>query len=303
MPNWPDGWAAHPTATYGGRSNFLGSFMYLCYMDESGCTGALPSATSPIQPILAVTGIIVDESRLHHITIDYLNLKQRFFPGKLPVTAEFLQWVLVEIKGSEVRKQVRSSSHRKRSPAFLFLDEFIKLLESYAIKIIGRIWAKGIGQPFNGRSVYTSSVQHICNYFNHFLSVNNHNGFIISDSRNPTLNSNVSHSIFTAKFKASGDAFPCLIEMPSFGHSENHVGIQMADLLCSGLLFPLATCSYCLGHVFSVHVQASHIGLKRRFGARLRELQYVYHNQAGKLTGGITVSDAIGKKSPAAMFS
>jgi hypothetical protein len=271
-------------------------------MDESGCTGALPSATSPIQPILAIAGVIVDEVSLHELTIKYLNLKQRFFPGKLSITAEFLEWILVEIKGSEIRKQARSISHRKRSNAFMFLDKFITLLESHQIKIIGRIWIKGIGQPFNGRSVYTSSVQHICKYFNNYLDRKNRRGFIISDSRNPTLNSNVSHSIFTAKFKTSGDAFPCLIEMPSFGHSENHVGLQLADLLCSGLLFPLAACSYCLGHVFSVHVQASHIGLKRHFGARLRALQYVYRDQTDKLTGGITVSDAIGKKSAAAMF-
>ena len=275
--------------------------MYLCYMDESGCTGALPSSTSPIQPVLVVGGIILDEAQVHSLTIDYLNLKQRFFPGKLPDTAEFLQWVLVEIKGSDLRKQARSSHHKKRSSAFCFLDEFLKLLEAYGVKIIGRVWVKGIGQPFNGRSVYTCSVQQICAHFNHFLAQANSTGLLIADSRDPGLNANVSHSVFTMKFKAAGDAFSRLLEMPVFGHSENHVGIQMADLLCSALLFPLATCTYCLGYVVSLHVHAAHIGLRRRFGTRLRA-QYLY-SEGEKWKGGITVSDALGKKSPAAMFS
>lgn len=275
--------------------------MHLCYMDESGCTGALPTATSAIQPVFVLAGIIVDESRLHGLTIDYLNLKQRFFPGKLSPTADFLQWVLAEIKGNEIRKRARSGSHRERSHAFSFLDAFLGLAEKYNLKIIGRLWVKGIGQPFNGRPVYTSSVQRICTYFNQFLMSSNSTGLIVADSRDPALNANVAHSVFTMKFKAAGDVFPRLMEMPVFGHSENHVGIQMADILCSALLYPLATCTYCLGHVTSPHVQPSHLGLKRRFGARLRSLQYLY-SEAGKCRGGITVSDAIGKKSSAMMF-
>ena len=143
--------------------------MHLCYMDESGCTGALPTATSSIQPVFVLAGIIVDESRLHDLTFDYLNLKQRFFPGRLPPTTDYLDWVLAEIKGNEIRKRARSGSHKERSQAFSFLDAFLGLAEKYDIKIIGRLWVKGIGQPFPGRSVYTSSVQHICRYFNHFL--------------------------------------------------------------------------------------------------------------------------------------
>ena len=275
--------------------------MHLFYMDESGCTGALPNFTSNIQPLIVVAGIILEESQLHSLTIDYLNLKRRFFPGKLPVTAEFLQWVLVEVKGSEIRKYARSSNHRKRSHAYSFLEEFLKLLEKYAIKIIGRLWVKGIGQPFDGKAVYTSSVQHICKYFNHYITTSNIAGFIIADSRNPSLNATVSHSIFTMKFKTLGDAIPRIMEMPSFGHSQNHVGIQIADLLCSALLFPMATCTYCLGHVHNIHVHAEHIGLKRSFGPCLRSLQYLYFDGV-KWQGGITVSDIIGKKSSAAMF-
>jgi hypothetical protein len=40
--------------------------------------------------------------------------------------------------------------------------------------------------------------------------------------------------------------------MPLFGHSDNHAGIQAADLLCSAFLFPMATYMYCLGHIKTI---------------------------------------------------
>jgi hypothetical protein len=245
--------------------------------------------------------IIADESRLRDLTFDYLNLKRRFFPGKLPARSAFLDWVLAEVKGNEIRSRARSHSHRQRSHAFSFLDEFLSLLEAFGIKIIGRLWVKGIGDRFQGRAVYTSSVQYICEYFNQFLAASNSTGCIIADSRTPSLNANVSHSVFTMKFRAGGDAFSRLLEIPVFGHSQNHVGIQIADLLCSALLFPLGTYAYCLGHVTSPHVHPEYLGLKRRFGQRIRSLQYMYH-EAGRIRGGITVCDMIGGASAAAMF-
>lgn len=275
--------------------------MYICYMDESGCTGALPSSTSPIQPVLVVAGVIIDQQKIQAATVEYLNIKRKFFPKRLGQSAAFLQWVLEEIKGSDIRKDVRSSGRSERRHAIGFLDHFMLLLERNGVKIIGRLWVKGVGQPFSGTPVYTSSVQHICEYFNNFLESHQSAGCIIADSRNPALNANVSHSIFTMKFRAKGDAFPRILEMPTFGHSENHVGIQLVDLLCSSLLFPLAAYSYCTGHVTSVHVSPSYSAIKLRFGARLRSLQYIYRD-GGKIRGGITVSDAIGKKSAAEMF-
>ncbi len=77
---------------------------------------------------------------------------------------------------------------------------------------------------------------------------------MVIDSSAPKLNSAMAHSIFTQKFKATGDSYGRMLEMPTFGHSENHVGLQLADLLASGLLFPMASHCYCTGHVQNVHV-------------------------------------------------
>src|SRR5436853_162715 len=55
--------------------------MQLCYGDEAGCTGVLPAANSPIQPVLVIAGVCFAQAELHQITMDFLNLKQQFFPG------------------------------------------------------------------------------------------------------------------------------------------------------------------------------------------------------------------------------
>ncbi len=56
--------------------------MYLCYVDESGCLGALPDAGSPIQPVFAIAGVVLDHGCLHAVTGELLELKRRFYPGR-----------------------------------------------------------------------------------------------------------------------------------------------------------------------------------------------------------------------------
>jgi hypothetical protein len=129
-------------------------------------------------------------------------------------------------------------------------------------------------------------------YFEHLLAVSGEVGLVVADSRTKPQNAVVAHSILTRKFAVAGDAYPHVAEMPVYGHSENHVGLQVADLLCSALVFPMTTASYCTGHVSSVHVQPGYAALRARYGGRLRALQYRYRD-AGGFRGGLTVSDAI----------
>lgn len=105
---------------------------------------------------------------------------------------------------------------------------------------------KAPGEPFDGTSVYTFSIEKICSYFEHYLATTESVGFCIADSRSKPQNSKVSHSIFLKKF---GTANFCdhLIELPTFGHSENHAGLQICDIVCSALLYPIACFAYSLG--------------------------------------------------------
>lgn len=66
--------------------------------------------------------------------------------------------------------------------------------------------------------------------------------------------------------------------MPTFGHSENHAGLQLADLVCSALLFPMAVNAYCAGAIASVHVRPEYVVLRDRYAARLEALQHRVHD-------------------------
>ncbi len=126
---------------------------------------------------------------------------------------------------------------------------------------------------------------------------------MIADSRTPALNASVAHSIFTQRFRSSagGDPYPRILEVPTFGHSQNHAGIQLADLVVSGLLFPIAAHSHCLGHVRNAtHVSPDHALLTPRYGARLAGLEMKV--KAGPDAGGISVTDAIGARGSGSLF-
>ena len=68
--------------------------------------------------------------------------------------------------------------------------------------------------------------------------------FVIADSRDPKANEAAAHSIYVEKFLAGGDKHPRILEMPTFGSSQNHIGLQLADIVCSALLFPIAHARY-----------------------------------------------------------
>lgn len=256
------------------------------------------------QPVLAIGGLFVDLAHLASLTRDFLNLKYRFFP-RLPYPSTLtLDRILPEVKGAEIRKNVLRGTRRQHSHAISFLDRILGLLRRYDIRMVGRIWVKGIGGPFDATPVYTSSIQDICSYFDHYLNQNNSDaGVCIADSRNKFGNVRVSHSIFTKKFSAASPDFHALAELPTFGHSENHAGLQISDIVCSALLYPIACFAYCTGHVQNVHVQQKGLILRDRYGETLKDLQYQYkHPKTGFNWGGIVVYDAIGRRSSSLMF-
>ena len=166
--------------------------MYICYVDESGDLGALSSpAASNDQPVLVIGAIFVETSRLEAITSDFLNLKYRFFPGLAYPSANHLDRIIPEIKGADVRRNALQGNRNQQRQAYGFLDKVLKLLETHDARLVTRIWIKESGQPFNSKSVYTSSLQAVYSYFDTFLIEKNDFGFCIADSRDKPKNVNV----------------------------------------------------------------------------------------------------------------
>ena len=270
--------------------------MKVCYIDEAGCCGSLPHASSDIQPVLVICGLFVDYGHLHDLTKDLLNLKRDMFPGRAPDRQHYLSNVLSEIKGSELRKNACADGRNMRRHTLGFMDKSIRICENADARIVGRVWVKKIGAPINGRSIYTSSIQAIASSFQDYLARHEDLGVIIADSRVKNLNAQVAHSIFTKKFKGGRDDYDRIVELPTFGHSENHVGIQLVDTICSGIVTPMAVHGFCAGHLHSLHVRQGYSRIQRMFATRINALQHTFQEASGRHQLGLVVSDGLGRK-------
>ena len=143
--------------------------MYLCYIDEAGCPGALPSANSHIQPALVIAALFVPQSQLAPLTRNLLQIKWHFNPGLAPTGAPWLDLAKCEIKGADLRHDLRHAGRNRRRAVNGFLDRVITLLEDSSAQLVARIYIKQPGGRFDGRAVYTSSVQSLCATFQNFL--------------------------------------------------------------------------------------------------------------------------------------
>ncbi|MDE0054898.1 MAG: DUF3800 domain-containing protein [Gammaproteobacteria bacterium] len=207
------------------------------------------------------------------------------------------------MKGAELRRHATRGNARQRLHAVGFLDRIMGLLRRHDARVVARVWVKAPGSPFEGTAVYTSSIQGLCTYFEHYLRESDSSGLCIADSRSKSKNLRVSHSIFTQKFSAVPN-YERLVELPTFGHSDNHVGLQICDIVCSALLYPIACYAYCTGHVNNVHVQPGASRLRDRYGQQLKQLQHRYYDVGvRRYVGGITVADYLSRKSGALMFA
>lgn len=261
--------------------------MKVLYIDEAGGVEA-PNSSAAATPLMVIAGVAFDDAVLATLTRDFLELKARFFPGKVAGSQHLLDYVLAEVKGSDLRGAVRGSRSKRRH-AIGFLDKVVDLMDTHGARIVGRIWIKNAAM--NPRSSYTFAIQDVASHFEHLLTSSNETGLMICDGRLHYQDAQVSHSIFTQKHKLGGDSFPHLVEATVFGRSQNHVGLQISDLLASALLFPMAARTYCAAPPATVHTSPHFDVIKTRYAARLRAMQHRYQDGAGRWRGGIVVSD------------
>jgi Protein of unknown function (DUF3800) len=261
--------------------------MHFCYLDESGSTEA-PDDGQSATPVMVILGLIVDADHVPELTRDFLALKRRHFPG-LFARGPSLDHVLTEIKGSFILRMTRKDSRDRRRQARQVRLDLLDLLEAYDCRIVGRVWVKAPHETLKPASTYCYAVQDIARHFGHYLLTAKSEGVMIADSRSQNLNINTAHSIFTQKLRAGGDPYPLLHEVPVFAHSDNHAGLQIADLVASTLVFPMAVAAFG-AEPGSVHASPRYLQLRDEFAGRVRELEYFYRDENGRRRGGLVVS-------------
>jgi hypothetical protein len=277
-----------------------GGSLHLCYVDESGGfepPGIRPDAT----PLMVIAGVIFEHSRLESLTADFLDLRCAFYPSAKPKRGGPHR-ILDEVKGSDIRAALRASRRNARR-ATTFLTRVVELLEENQAKIVGRVWVKAPGKGMKPTESYTFAIQDIAGHFNHMLGAVGSIGVLLCDGREYSQDREVSHSIFTGRHRASGNAYPNLIESPVFGDSLNHVGLQLADIVASSLIYPMAVATYCPAHLAGLKNGSAFLDLKAGLGPRHSNLRHIYRSADGlKRCGGVVVSDPIGFQSSGQLF-
>lgn len=261
--------------------------MYFCFLDESGDNSTLTRHDDPKQAALIIAGIFVDAARIPALTSDFIAHKRRFFPNKFK-TAKSFDALLVEIKGSDhitsaVRRHGANSQNGRQ--ALLFLDGVLDICINHQIRLVGRAWIKELHSPMTDKSVYTKSAQNVAERFQEFLNQRSSMGVIIADNRDDKRNQYVAHSVFTQMHKRSGSSYPLLQETVVFGISNNHAGLQIADLLTSAALLPIVSQNFLIGRFRNAHTHPSMHIIAKRVERKIKKLEFSFPHPQGTCHG------------------
>ncbi len=224
------------------------------------------------------------------------------YPNVLSGSPHLLDSMMVEVKSTDLRQEIRTSA-RRRSHALGVLDRLLVILRYHRARVIGRVWVKAPGVGLDQWSTYTYAIQDIASHFDRFLKARNQTGQLICDTRDHHQNRRVSHSIFTRKHGLRGDRYPRLVESPTFAVSDNHAGLQIADLVVGAWIFPMACRAYCQGCEAEIHMDPRYDLLRHRYAQQVGSLQFTWRDSGGRSRGGVVVSDRRGQRRSSVLFA
>jgi hypothetical protein len=269
--------------------------MQLCYVDESGTAETLVISDPQQQPVIVIAGVTLPEQRLTAITHDWIELKKLYYPSVRAKGHGWLDAILHDIKGSSLRHGFRGGTPKQRKHAIGLIGGTLTLLEKHGGKLTGRIWVKELNATHKDMSLHGASLQFICSAF-HAAIAPAERGMVVVDSQTYQHNHRLAHSMFTQRF-GRDPKHPRLVDMPVFGHSDNHAGLQIADFLCSAVLAPIACAVYAGAYSsWNVHCQSAFLDIRELFGQRLEALVFRWQDDARKSCPSVQVSDPIGKR-------
>ena len=275
--------------------------MHLCYIDEAGNGQTLEPARPDAPPVLVVGGFTVPRAQVKDLTWDFLNVKKHYRP-QLRRAEQLSEVIQHEIKGADVRKNLRAGNRNWRRAAMGLVDSLLDILERHDARVLARVWIKEEGLAFDESGVYPASVAALHETFQAQLAFEHSRGMMVLDSRTKVKNAPNVHCVTTRKYRTGGDSLRGVIESPVFGHSDTHTLLQVADLLVSSLLFPVACHAYLSDITWNVHCDDAYQPLREQFGERLKKLQFRYRDAEGRWRGGVVVSDRRTQQPSSLMF-
>lgn len=176
-----------------------------------------------------------------------------------------------------------------------YIDACINLLNKNDVRLIAKALIKNPGSQYHDAAFYGGSFRHICEHFNVLLDLQKSYGIVIADGRKTSQNKRTTHTIFTQCHKSAGNSYPRILEMPSYGHSDNFAMIQLSDLVCSAVIFPMLSDTFG-GHLHNsgnIHLSPKYTSVRNRYKADIKNMQFRYQdpNANNFWRGGLLVTD------------
>lgn len=264
--------------------------MDFCYVDEAGSADLLCQLIPDSTPLVVVAGLLVPGAESKNLVWNYLQLKKVFNPQLAKTKVQLSELISTEIKGADLRSDLRSGSHRRKRRAFGIIDKVFELVAQHNGRLIAHILIKDENVPIIDASSYPRSVRYVVKTFHEYLEERNEQGLVILDSRTKTKNTPNIHGITTQIYRSGGNPYPRLVESPVFGHSDSHVALQIVDILASAVLFPSACVAYSSAYEWNLHLHPDYEAIRTRYSPRIATLEYRYGATAASQKGGLTVA-------------
>ena len=120
--------------------------MKICFIDEAGDLGKLGDPPRPNdQPVLVIGGLFVDAENLAALTTKFMEMKIKYFPRLAGPCDLCLDHILLEIKGSDLRRNATRRNAKRYRHTIGFLGNIFGPLHRYDVRMVARIWIKALG--------------------------------------------------------------------------------------------------------------------------------------------------------------
>jgi hypothetical protein len=264
----------------------------LLYVDESGNDKAYAPGDASASAAFIVAGITLPQPHLISASERLLQARRASFghqAGKPLIDGLHKN----EVKGATLRRgMIGQEGRRQRKSYWNYMDECVEILEEFNCGLFASIWLKAPKKSLDASGAYRVSLQHFASGFSHALKSERETGMMILDGRGAKQDEHAQRAIFDMKYGCEPDATPdlmCeLIEVPTAGNSKHFGGLQLADTLVSGLIYPLAYAAYSPELGIPSPWDGSE-QLCQSYGDRLYRLQCRWRDASRRQHGGFVV--------------
>lgn len=219
------------------------------FADEAGNAARYTHAgSSQASPLLVIAGITLGRSQLCAATERLLLARRAAFGA--PRNRSLVENLHDnEVKGALLREGLLGGgSGHQQARCWTYTEECMSILEDLQSRVFAHVWLKTPGGWLDEARAYGVSLEHFAAAFVHRLERSDRFGLMVLDGRSPRKDSLAQRAILDLKYSCESDIVTDrlvrLADVPLVSDSKHSAGLQLADVVASALLYPMACAAY-----------------------------------------------------------